>query len=155
MATLYSDYLANWRLGRRQAPNVFHGKMRVVHWLFAALPAGNIADVLVCGKMRKGERATGGREVHSALSSGGGTCTNSYGIYAVDADGQSVGAVSDVDRFLVATSFEAAGGNPIADTIAHFYGYEATADFFICCTNSVEANATAGVVSGHLTVVSD
>jgi len=134
---------------------VFQGKFRVIHWLFAALPAGNIGDILVCGKLRKGDRVLGGREVHSALTSGGGTCTNSYGTYAVDADGQSVGAVNDVDRFLVATSFEAAGGNFLADTIAHFYGYVATADFYVCCTNSVEANATAGVVSGHLAVVND
>ncbi len=155
MATLYSDAITNWRAGRRQQPNVFHGKTRVIYWDFASLPAGNVGDVLVCGKIRKGERAIIGREAHSALTSGGSTATGSYGTYSVAADGQSLGAVDDADRFLVASSFEAAGGNFLADTIAHFHGYEATADFWLCCVNSVEAFATAGRVTGSLLVVGD
>jgi hypothetical protein len=153
MATIYSDQLVNWRAGRRQQANVFQGKHRVIFWDFASLPAGNIADVLVCGKIRKGERVMMGREAHSALSSGAGTATASYGTYAILADGQSLGAADDNDRFLVATSFEAAGATLIADSIAHFLGFEATVDVFLVCVNSVEAFATAGRVTGELPVV--
>lgn len=155
MATIYSDQLVIARAGRRLQPNERDGKIRALHWDFASLPAGNIADVLVCGKIRKGDRVLGGREAHSALTSGGLVATGSYGTYAIASDGQSLGAVDVADRFLVATSFEAAGGTNLADTIAHFIGWEATADFFLCCVNSVEAFATAGRVTGVLYVVND
>lgn len=155
MATVYSDELVNWRAGRRQQANVFSGKARLIKWNFASLAAGNIGDVLVCGKIRKNDRVVFGREAHSALSSSSGTATGAYGIYAVASDGQSLGAVSDVDRFLVATDFEAAGANLLADSIAHFIGWEADADYFLCCTNSVEAFATAGRVTGVMLVVND
>lgn len=154
MATVYSDELVNLRAGRRQQANVFSGKARVIKWNFASLAAGNVGDVLVCGKIRKNDRVVFGREAHSALTSGGSTATGAYGIYAVTTNGD-LGAVVTVDKFLVATSFEAAGGNLLADTIAHNIGFEADADYFLCCTNSVEAFATAGRVTGVMLVVND
>lgn len=152
-ATVYSDELTAWRAGRRQQPNIFNKRFR--GWTFASLPAGNIGDVLVCAFLRKGERVLIGNETHSALSSGAGTATGSYGTYFVDADGQSLGAVDDADRFLAATSMEAAGNTLLATTQALFCMWEATADFFIVCVNSVEAFATAGVVKGFLIVGKD
>ena len=154
-ATLYGDEFTIVRAGRRVAPNVFGGKPRLLKWDFASLPAGAIADVLVCGKIYKGDRVISGREAHSALTSGAGVATGAYGTYLVLADGLSLGAVDDVDRFLVATSFEAAGSTVLADTIAHFTNFEATVDLLLCCTNTVEAFATAGRVTGHLLVVRD
>lgn len=155
MATLYSDEFTKIRAGRRIQANQRGGKYRVLEWDFASLPAGNVGDVLVCGKIRKHERVLGGREAHSALSSGAGTATGSYGTYAILDDGLSLGAVDDVDRFLIATSLEAAGGTFLADTIAHFINWEATADFFLCLTNSGEAFATAGRVTGNMILVGD
>lgn len=156
MATVYSDQLVNLNTNaRRQHATVWQGKRRALVWNFASLPAGNIADVLVLCKIRKGERVLGGNEAHGALSSGGGTATGSIGTYAIDADGRTLGALEDVDRFLEAITMDAAGANAIANTIARFTNYIATADFYVCCLNSVEAFATAGAITGSLEVVGD
>lgn len=152
-ATVYSDDWTKVRAGRRASPNTSGQSARTIFWNFASLPAGNIADVLVCGKIYKHDRIIGGLECHTALSSGGGTATGSYGTYAVLADSLSLGAVDSAAKFLAATSFEAAGSNAIANTIALAFGYEATADFFLVCVNSVEAFATAGQVSGYMNVL--
>lgn len=150
MATVYSDDWTKVRAGRRVGPNVMTGNMGYLYWDFASLPAGNIGDVLVCGKIYKGDRVIGGRECHGALSSAGGTATGSYGTYAVLSDGVSLGAVDDADEFLAATDFEAAGANVLAPTIALSFGYVAASDLFLVCVNSVEAFATAGRVTGVL-----
>ncbi len=155
MATVYGDELTIWRANRRIKANLFGGKVRARVWNVASLPAGNIADVIVCTKLRQRDRVLLGNETHSALSSGAGTATASYGTYAVLADGKSLGAVADVDRFLAAASFEAAGSTLLANTQALFHVEEQASDLFLCCTNSVEAFATAGVISGMMLVVND
>lgn len=148
MATVYSDAWTMNRAGRRTNPNISGGRQRALFWEFASLPAGNIADVLVCGKMFKGERFVGGLERHSALSSAGGTATGSIGTYAVADDGITLGAVIDADEFLAATDMDAAGGNAFGATVALSFGLVCTADQFLCIVNSVEAFATAGVSMG-------
>lgn len=160
-ATVYGDDWTKVRAGRRVAPNVFGSKPRIIIWDFASLPAGNIGDVLVCGKLYKGDKVVQGREFHSALSSGAGAATNSIGTYTIKADGLSLNAVNDVDGFLAATDMDAAGQNDIASLQGGTQGVGVgpllvpTVDLLICYTNSVEANATAGRVSGWLLVARD
>lgn len=150
MATVYSDDWVKVRAGRRVAPNVYGSAMRTLFWNFASLAAGNIADVLVCGRINKGDRILGGNECHGALTSGGSTATLSYGTYAILADGISLGAVDSAAKFLAATSVEAAGNTALATTIALGFGYEATADLFLVAVNATEALATAGQVTGNM-----
>jgi hypothetical protein len=150
MATVYSDDWAKVRLARSVNPNVMGGSLRHIFWDFASLPAGNVADVLVCGKIYKGDRVLGGNEAHGALTSGGSTATGSYGTYAVLADGITLGAVSSAAKFLAATSMESAGNDALAPTIALGFGYVPTADLFLVCVNSVEAFATAGEITGYM-----
>lgn len=174
MATVFSDQLTTQRNGRNINSNLMGGKIRIAVWDFASLPAGNLADVLVCFKLEKDERLILGREFHSALSSGAGTATGSYGTHSVGADGQSLGAVDSAARFLAATSWEAAGQNFIADLQALGIGIGGGAggvlfapsgnaavaagtgqDFWVTITNSGEAFATAGRISGWALVVKD
>jgi hypothetical protein len=151
VATVYSDQLTSIRSNRRVKPNeAGGGRLMPIFWNFASLPAGNIADVLVCGIIPKGARVLYGLECHSALSSGAGTATGSYGTYLIGSDGVTLGAVDSAARFLAASSFEAAGSTVLANTIALGHGFEATADVFLVCVNSVEAFATAGQVTGFL-----
>ena len=121
MATVYSDGLTMVRAGRKVAPNVLGGKARVIEWDFATLPVGNIGDVLVCGKIKKGERVLAGSEFHSALTSGGATATGAYGTYAVGADSKTLGALVDVDAFLAAQSggLQRFAKNSILDCYRH------------------------------------
>ena len=156
MATVYSDDLVKLNTNARRAhATIWQGKNRTLRWRFAALPAGNIADVLVLCKLRKNEVVNMGLEAHSALSSAGGTATGSIGTYSIDADGRTLGALIDVDLFLEAITMDAAGSNFIANTIARNINFIATVDCYVCCLNSVEAFATAGVLSGWLAVVGD
>jgi hypothetical protein len=174
MATIYSSEMTLLRQNRPVPSTRYGGKLRSICWDFPSLPAGNVGDVLVCGVLRQHERVLIGREYHSALSSGGGTATGSYGSYRASgyhATGQpELGAVDDVDRFLAATSFEAAGQNFIADQQAAPQGVGVGPMFdvpalshtasqgnylFLCLTNSVEAFATGGRVSGFVIVVGD
>jgi hypothetical protein len=152
MATVYSTQFTRVRGGRKAEPSHSAGVQQVLSWDFV-LPAGNIADVLVCGILLKGSRVLGGMENHGALTSGGATATGSYGTYLIASDGITLGAADSAARFLAATSFEAAGNTALATTTALGYGFIATVDVFVVCVNSVEAFATAGVVSGHLTYV--
>ena len=158
---VYSDDMVKVRAGRRVAPNVFGGKTRIIAWDFASLAANTAADIFVCGKLYKGDKVIVGAEFHSALTSGGSTATGSYGTYTVQGDGVTPLAVDDVDRYLVATSFEAAGQNDLASLQASTQGvgvgplHEAASDLLLACTNSVEAFATAGRISGWMLVVRD
>lgn len=174
MATVFSDQLTKVRAGRNLPPNQNAGKVRIAVWDFASLPVGNLGDVLVCFKLEKDERVILGREFHSALSSGAGTATGSYGTHSVGVDGVSLGAADSAARFLAATSFEAAGQNGLADLQALGIGLDGGAggvlfasngnaavaagtgqDFFVTITNSGEAFATAGRISGWALVVKD
>lgn len=161
MATIYSDQMVKIRAGRSLNPTDSAGKLRIEVWDFASLAAGTLADVLVCFKLYKDERILFGREFHSALTSGAGTATGSYGTYAVGTDGITLGAVDDVDRYLTPTSFEAAGQNDIASLQAAPQGvgtgplHVAASDLFVCCTNTGEAFATAGRISGYAVIVKD
>lgn len=150
MATVYSDQFTKVRNGRRLQPNEDRGLIQSMFWNFASLPAGNIADVLVCGILPKGARVVGGLECHSALTSGGATATASVGTYLIASDGITLGAADSAARFLAATSVEAAGSTVLANTIALGFGFEATLDLFVVVVNSVEAFATAGQVIGRL-----
>ncbi len=151
-ATVYSDSWTKVRAGRRNSPINQSAKLTGLPWNFASLPAGNVADVLVCNMLYKGDIVIGGNVAHTALDATGGPATGSVGTYAVLADGISLGAVSSAAKFLAATDWDAAGNNALAPTIALGYQYEATADFFIVVVNSVGAFATAGQICGHLTV---
>jgi len=147
-ATVYSDAWTLARAGRRHNPNIAGGRQRALYWEFLSLPVGNIGDVLVCGKMFKGERFVGGLERHSALTSGGGTATGAVGTYAVATDGITLGAIIDVDEYLAAADWEAAAGSALGATVALSFGLVSTADQFLCVTNTTEAFATAGTVMG-------
>lgn len=160
MATVYSDEMVKVRAGRNLQSNQYQGKVRFIQWDFASLPAGNIGDVLVCGKIRKNEKVIHGFEFHTALTSGGATATGSYGTYLVGADGVTLGAVDNATRFLAATSMDGAGQTALNELQSIAVGtgplFEATStDLFLVCVNSVEAFATAGRVSGWLLVVAD
>jgi hypothetical protein len=148
MATVYGDDWTKVRAGRRFNPNSAGGRQRALYWEFASLPAGNIGDVLVCGKMYKGERFVGGLERHSALSSGGGAATGAVGTYAVADDGITLGAIIDVDEYLAAADWDAAAGSVLGATVALSFGLVSTADQFLCITNTTEAFATAGISMG-------
>jgi hypothetical protein len=163
MATVYSDQLTRQRLGRNLKANEWAGKVRPVVWTFASLPAGNIGDVLVCGRIRNGERVMQGREFHSAM---GGTATGAYSTYAIGVDGNSLGAVITAGKYLAAITFVSAGQNEIVSTIAQNalveegntsnpVGSGLTNDVFLCCVNAGSAFATAGVVQGYVLLVGD
>ena len=152
MATVYSDGFTKVRAGRLIQSNETRGKVRTLNWDFASLPAGNIADVLVCGILPKGARVLQGREFHSAM---GGSATGAYGVYAIDTDGLSLGTVVDDDKFLTATSFVAAGQTDIANTLALFAISEQAADYFVTVLNASSAFATAGRIAGWLNFILD
>lgn len=149
MATLYSDSWTLARAGRKDKPSAAGSKISAILWNFASLPAGNIGDLLVLGKMFKGDRVLGGAEAHGALGTG---ATGAYGTYLVAADGMTLAAADSAARFLAATSHAAAGNTALAPTIALGYQFEATADLFVVCVNATAAFATAGALSGHLSV---
>jgi hypothetical protein len=155
MATIYSDGFTKVRAGRNLNSNEWGGKARILMWDFASLPAGNIGDVLVCGKIRKDERVLFGIEFHSAHTGASG----SYGTYAVLSDGISLGAADSAARFLAATSFNAAGQNNIAATQSLTIGtgvlFPAPSDLFLVCVNSVAAFTTAGRISGWVLLLGD
>lgn len=152
MATVYSDGFALARSGRKAAPSVDGSRGQVLRWDFASLPAGNIGDILVCGILRKGSVVLDGFEFHSAM---GGTATGAYGTYAIGPDGQSLGAVITVAKFLAATSHVAAGQNALVGTLALGALVEETADVFLCITNAASAFATAGRLAGFLRYLRD
>jgi len=148
MATVYGDGWTKVRAGRLIGPNTQGGRQRALYWEFLSLPAGNIGDVLVCGKMYKNERFVGGLERHSALSSAGGAATGAVGTYAVASDGITLGAIIDVDEYLAAADWDAAGGSALGATVALSFGLVCDADQFLCLTNTTEAFATAGICVG-------
>lgn len=152
--TIYSDGWTKVRAGRKVGPNEMGGSLRHIFWNFASLPAGATADILVCGKIYKGDRVLGGAECHSALDSTEVAATGAYGTYAVLADGLSLGAVITAAKFLAATDWDAANTVlvPLAPTILLGYGFEATADVFLCVTNSVGKFVAAGQITGHMLV---
>ena len=150
MATVYGDHWTLARAGRRFNPNAQGGRQRALYWEFLSLPAGNVGDVLVCGKMFKGERFVGGLERHSALAATGGPCEGAYGTYAVATDGITLGAVIDADEYIASADWDAAGGAALGATVALSFGLVCTADQFLCCTNAVGVFATAGIVMGKV-----
>ena len=163
MATIYSDQLTRVRSGRNLKANEMAGKTRVINWDFASLPAGNIGDVLVCGRIRAYERVIQGREFHSAM---GGSATGAYSTYAIGVDGMTLGAVITANKYLSAITFVAAGQNELASTLAQnalveevntgvATGSGLTPDVFLCCVNAGSAFATAGRITGYLLVVAD
>lgn len=158
MANIYGDEWTKIRAGRRVEPTSSIAKGRILKGDYASLPAGNIGDVIVFGKIYKGDMVVMGREFHSALSSAGGTATGSFGTYTVQSDGLTPNAVDDVDRYLVATSLESAGQNDLASLQGSTQGvgtgplHVATADLLFVCVNSVEAFATAGRLSAWLLI---
>jgi hypothetical protein len=153
MATLFSDELTRLRAGRNYRSNEMSGKARILKWDFASLPAGNIADVLCCGIIRKDERVVQGREFHSAM---GGTATGAYSTYALSGDKTNIGAVITAGKYLAAITFVAAGQNEIASTLAqNALVEESVADVMLCCVNAGSAFATAGRIAGYLLLVAD
>jgi hypothetical protein len=153
MATVYSDQIVKVRAGRDLNPNDWHGKVRIIEWEFASLPAGNVGDILVLGRLQANERVLLGSMVHTA----GGAGTFDIGTYAINADG-SLGAVitqaafaaalsgatTTVEAFPQATVLAAAGGRIVA-----------TVDVYIAILNITTAFTTAARFSGFLLVVGD
>src|SRR6266850_49124 len=160
MATVFSDQLTRVRAGRNLKSNEWQGKMRVLFWNFASLPAGNVGDVLVCGRIRKDERVIQGREFHSAQ---GGSATGAYSTFAIAADGIGLGAIITAGKYLAAITFVAAGQNEIASTLAQNALAEESAtpatgltgDVYLCCVNASSAFATAGNITGYMLLVGD
>lgn len=152
MATLFSDGWTKIRAGRNLQANEWYGKGRIIQWDFASLPAGNIGDVLVCGKIRANERVVQGREFHSAM---GGSATGAYSTFTPSSDGLGIGAIITAGKYLAAITFVAAGQNELANTLAlNAMAVEAN-DVFLCCVNASSAFATAGRVAGYLIIVGD
>ena len=153
MATLFSDELTRLRAGRNYKSNEMGGKVRILKWDFASLPAGNIGDILCCGILRKDERVLLGREFHSAM---GGTATGAYSTFTLSADKTNIGAIITAGKYLAAVTFVAAGQNFIASTLAeNALAEESSADVMLCCVNASTAFATAGRVAGFLLLVAD
>jgi hypothetical protein len=160
MATVYSDQLVRVRAGRNLKSNEQAGKVRPIVWNFASLPAGNIGDILVCGRIRKDERVIQGREFHSAM---GGSATGAYSTFTIASDGIGLGAIITAGKYLAAITFVAAGQNELASTIAQNALAEESAaavvgntgDVYLCCVNASSAFATAGVIQGYLLVAAD
>jgi hypothetical protein len=153
MATIYSDPLVRARAGRNLLSHEYLGKLRVAEWEFAALPVGNIGDVLVLGRFRNGERMLHGSMVHTAAGAG----TFDIGTYAITATGDLgavitqalfvsglAGATTTVEAFPEAAELPAAAGRVLA-----------TADVFVCITNIGTAFTTSARFSGYYIVVGD
>src|SRR6266571_215113 len=105
MATFFSDEFTRFRAGRNYRSNELQGKLRVLKWDFASLAASTLADIFMCGIIRKDERVLFGREFHSAM---GGTATGAYSTFALSADRTNIGAIITAGKYLAATSFVAA-----------------------------------------------
>jgi len=152
MATIYADELVRQRAGRNLQPHEWHGKVREIKYDFAALPAGNVGDVLVLGRLLKDERILLGAEWHSA----GGAGTFHIGTYAIAADGISLGAVITAAQFVNGAS-NAVSAAPLLWplTTATFPNFIATADVFLAITNVGTAFTTAARFTGSVLIVGD
>lgn len=166
MANVFSDEWTKVRAGRRVSPYAFGGHPRIIKWDFASTPAGNVGDILVCGRINKDDMVIEGKEFHSALSSDTAATTVSYGTYTIQGGGLEPLAADDVDRFLAATDLDVAGENDLATLQAGVAEggtqgvgvgplFVATQDLLLVAVNSVEAIATAARVSGWMLVVRD
>ena len=106
-------------------------------------------DVIVLGVLPKGARVLGGREWHTAMSTGAGAATGSIGLHSRD-HGNTLTLV-DVDAYQAATSYDAAGQNDIANTEALNMLASGLADErVVTATVTVEAWAAAGTYHGYL-----
>ena len=153
MATFFSDEFTRFRAGRNYRSNELQGKLRVLKWDFASLAASTLADIFMCGIIRKDERVLFGREFHSAM---GGTATGAYSTFALSADRTNIGAIITAGKYLAATSFVAAGQTDLANTLTlNALAEETSADVALCCVNAGSAMATAGRIAGFLVLVAD
>lgn len=159
MATIYSDEVVRQRAGRDMQPHEWQGKMRIIKWDFASLPAGNIGDILVLGRIRANERLLFG---HSTQS-GAGAGTHNIGTYAIAGDGISLGAVISANRYtatarvntLTVTDSSGLGNGFFAFIPADNINDLATADVFLCITNVGTAFTTAARFTGAAFIVGD
>src|SRR5262247_1009972 len=153
MATIYGTQIALNRTGREMQPNYHWGKCRIAAWDHTLAAQAAINDVVVVGKLPARARVIFGREFHSAMTTGGAAATGQLGSYAVASDGITLGAVVDDDKWQAAVTYDAAGNNDIANTLATFALDEETQDVFIAYKVTVEAFAAAGRLAGFLVYV--
>ncbi|MGH2625297.1 MAG: hypothetical protein ACRDHY_01435 [Anaerolineales bacterium] len=151
MATIYSDNLVRARAGRNLNAHEAQGKLRILFYNFASLPAGAIGDVLVLGRMRSGERLVYGRETHAAAGIG----TFNIGTYAISPLGDLGAAISAALYTSVALS-AGVGTNFFGDlAVADVPVDPLATDAFLCITNVGTAFTTAARFTGKAFVVAD
>ena len=154
MAFLNSDQMTSLLAAppKRVQPNDLIGRVRIARWSFT-VPAGGVPinDVIRLTKIPKGARIVGGREFHSAMSTGAGAATVEIGTYADD----GVDTLLDVDAFLAATSVDAAGQTDIANTLVLGALDQLAQDVIVGAKATVEAWAAAGSFEGYLLYVTD
>lgn len=151
MATAYSTQVTAIRAGRSITP-LDEGVQKTIRWDYV-VPVGNqaLADLVILGALPKDAKLMGGRESHSALSSGAGAATGQIGLYKQSGiDGYDLGAVVDNDLLQAAVTYDAAGQNEIGITEGTGLYYQTLDPVLIVATVSVEAWIAAGTFKGHL-----
>lgn len=161
MANTFSDQLTKLlRTSTQQLPqsNEIQGKTVCWRWSITLAAQAAINDVIMLVKLPRAMRVLLGREYHSAMTTGGAAATGEIGTYQVLAGsltGFDPGAVITTPYYQVATTYDAAGQNQFADTIATGAGQEVSAvvvgtqdGVLVGCKVTVEAFAAAGTYSG-------
>lgn len=141
MAEHKSDQIAGQDATPATLPkaNELHGRVRVAYWSFTT-PAGGVAinDTVRLARLPQGARVLGGHFTAEAMTSGGGAATVSIGINGA------------ADRYLEATSVDAAVAAAFGDSIARNFGDERAAETDIVATATVEAWAAAKRFDGYV-----
>jgi len=151
MATIYSDNLVRQRAGRNLNYHEHSGKLRILFWNFASLPAGNIGDVLVLGRLLVGDRLVYGRETHSA----GGAGTFNIGTYGILVNGD-LGAVITANLYTATALSAGVGTNFFGDlVVADIPADPLATDAYLCITNVGTAFTTAARFTGKAFFVGD
>lgn len=118
---------------------------RVRHIRFSKTLTSNLAigETLELCKVPRGARIIGGHAAWEAMTTGAGAATMELG------DGTTA------NKYLEATSVDAAGASDFADTLGRNYGELVANEFTLTATASVEAWASGQAIAGHILVVTD
>lgn len=139
-----SDQMTKRAAGQLLKTNEATGTRRVAFFKFTVPTAtAAIGDTIDLVTLPKGARILGGTYANEAMTSGGAAATIALG------DGTTA------DKFLGATSVDAAGKGTFADTVALGFGTELAVDTTIVATVSVEALAAGKILMGAVEYVVD
>jgi hypothetical protein len=142
MTTFTSDQIAALDAVPPVLPKAIerHGRLRLDYWSFTTDAGGGPAvnDTVVVARLPQGARILGGRAAAEAMSTGAGTAQ------------ASIGLAGDAQRYLEASSVDAATGLSFADTVARNFGDELAADTDVIATVSGEAWAAAKKFTGYI-----